>query len=320
MIGWRHARARLVQHINNYIKMAFHMTLKQHLTALLFLTILVIESVILSLLLYVVLLFKLVIPHKKCKHYCRILCDKIVTLWTGIIVFFIHHCFPTRWTIETSETLTPKNWYLVICNHQSWVDIVAIIMISHKQLPPLKFFIKDQLKWVPLLGLAWIGLEYPLMKRYSKEKLKKHPHLKGRDIAYTKKSCKHYKDKPTCILNFPEGTRFSKEKKQLQQSPYQHLLKPKAGGIAYTLVCMNEYINQVIDMTISYPGGVKSIWAFMGGTVPEVKVVLQQNTSLQKSINDDYFDNPATQTQFKNTINELWKEKDQLLHSMTDTN
>ena len=62
--------------------------------------------------------------------------------------------------------------------------------------------------------------------------VEKYPEKKGKDIEATRKSCERYKDEPITLINFIEGTRFTPEKHAVQRSPYQHLLKPKAGGLA----------------------------------------------------------------------------------------
>mgnify|MGYP000339027078 CR=1 FL=1 len=44
-------------------------------------------------------------------------------------------------------------------------------------------------------------------------------------------------------------------KAKRQRSPYQHLLKPKAGGIAFVLEAMGENLSKIVNVTISYPDG-----------------------------------------------------------------
>ena len=65
------------------------------------------------------------------------------------------------------ESLRRDGWYLVIANHQTWVDIVVLQAAFNRRVPFLKFFIKQQLIWFPLLGIAWWAMDMPFMKRYS---------------------------------------------------------------------------------------------------------------------------------------------------------
>ena len=110
--------------------------------------------------------------------------------------------------------------------------------------PFLKFFLKKELIWVPILGIAWWALDFPFMKRYSAAVLKKRPHLRGKDIEITRQACKKFKSLPVSIMNFVEGTRFTREKHDKQKSPFTHLLKPKAGGIGFVLSTMGEQLQQ----------------------------------------------------------------------------
>ena len=141
----------------------------------------------------------------------------------------------TRWDVQGTESLEPSQWYLVLSNHQSWTDIVVLQRIFHRKIPFLKFFIKKELFWLPLLGQAWWALDFPFIKRYSKAKLQRKPHLRGKDLEITRRACKRFQQLPISIMNFVEGTRFTIQKHRQQQSPYTHLLRPKAGGIAAVL-------------------------------------------------------------------------------------
>jgi 1-acyl-sn-glycerol-3-phosphate acyltransferase len=63
-------------------------------------------------------------------------------------------------------------------------------------------------------------------------------------------------------MNFLEGTRFTPAKHAKQQSPYRHLLKPKAGGIALALNAMGDKFRAILDVTIVYPDGAPGFMRF----------------------------------------------------------
>jgi 1-acyl-sn-glycerol-3-phosphate acyltransferase len=146
----------------------------------------------------------------------------------------------TRWDVQGLEGLDRHSWYMVSSNHQSWVDIFALQHLLNRRIPLLKFFLKQQLIWVPVMGLAWWALEFPFMRRHSDAYLKKHPEMRGKDQETTRQACKKFALIPTSVMNFLEGTRFTTAKHAKQQSPYQHLLKPKAGGLALALQAMGD--------------------------------------------------------------------------------
>ncbi|MFT7683249.1 MAG: 1-acyl-sn-glycerol-3-phosphate acyltransferase [Moritella dasanensis] len=214
--------------------------------------------------------------------------------------------------VNGTEGLSLNKWYMVISNHQSWVDILVLQRVLNGKIPFLKFFLKKELIFVPFLGLAWWALDFPFMKRYSKKFLANNPHMRGKDIETTKKACAKFKHKPVSVMNFVEGTRFTQHKHSQQASTFNHLLKPKAGGIAFALDAMNGQLDTLVDVTIYYPQGIPTFWQFISGQVQQVQVqVSTQNISSHYI--GDYLNDKAFQADFQHWINALWVNKDQAL-------
>jgi 1-acyl-sn-glycerol-3-phosphate acyltransferase len=159
------------------------------------------------------------------------------------------------------------------------------------------------------MGLAWWALDFPFMKRYSPRFLKKNPHLKGKDVEITRKACEKFKIKPISIMNFLEGTRFTPVKHDRQKSPFTHLLKPKAGGIAFVLGAMGDCLNSLLNITIAYPQGIGSFWDFLCGRVTEIRVHIEK-MAIPRHILGDYEQDPEFRKFFQNWVNDLWTRKD----------
>jgi len=221
----------------------------------------------------------------------------------------------TRWDVQGMETLKRSEWYLVLANHQSWVDILVLQRIFHRKIPFLKFFIKKELFWFPILGQAWWAMDFPFVKRYTKSYLQKKPHLKGKDMEIARKACKKFKKIPVSIMNFVEGTRFTNEKHRRQQSPYAHLLKPKAGGIAFVLGSMGEQIHRVLDVTIVYPSGPTSFWALLCGKIREIKVRVR-SLPVSPELLGDYANNRHFRVELQSWLNNIWVEKSRYIEEM----
>ncbi|MCF2910960.1 acyltransferase [Pseudoalteromonas sp. DL2-H2.2] len=219
---------------------------------------------------------------------------------------------PFRLTVSMPETMKAQDWYLVIANHQSWVDILILQRVLHRKIPFLNFFLKKELLYVPVLGLAWWALDFPFMKRTSKSQLKKNPKLRGKDVETTRKACEKFKTMPVSIVNFVEGTRFTTQKHQRQSSPFKHLLKPKAGGIAFVMQAMGEQINQVVNVTIHYPGGIPSFMDFVAGRVDEITVQVEL-MPVSAELIGDYSNDSEFRVRFQSELNRLWTQKDQQL-------
>src|SRR5690606_25635255 len=238
----------------------------------------------------------------------------IAETWIGINNAIIALFSSIRWQVEGLEGLSKNQWYFVISNHQSWSDILVLQRTFNRRIPFLKFFLKQELIKVPLLGLAWWALDFPFMKRYSKAEIEKNPALKGKDLETTRAACEKFQYFPTSVMNFLEGTRFTQAKHDQQQSPFRYLLKPKSGGAAFTLGAMSGKLETLLDVTIVYPQAApKTMFAFLGGTISNIKVIIRQQVIPAWASQGDYENDAAFRERFQQWINELWIEKDALL-------
>ena len=254
--------------------------------------------------------FKFIIPVREFVVILDRILISIATLWIGINSFNSRLFCNIEWDIRGLEKLEKKEWYLIISNHQSWVDILVLQTILNQKIPMLKFFLKKELIWVPFLGLAWWALDFPYMKRYSKKLLEEKPHLKGKDLKSTKKACEKFKHTPVSIMNFVEGTRFTQHKKNFQNNDFTNLLNPKAGGIAFVLGSMGEYLHKIIDVTIVYPDKIPTFWEYISGRTHKI-IIDFQVIPVTDSLTGDYFNDPEYKNSFFIWLKELWKEKDE---------
>ena len=211
------------------------------------------------------------------------------------------------------ENVRPDQWYLVISNHQSWVDIPVLQTVFHKQIPFLKFFLKQQLIWVPVLGAVWWALDFPFMRRYSRDYLQKHPEKKGKDLEITRKACEKFKDFPISIINFVEGTRFTPEKHRQQQSPYRHLLKPKAGGVGFVLGSLGDRIDAILLVAIDYRPAVPTFMEFLCGKVDRIIVTIRVIPVPEELKNRNYITDADYRQALQQWINGLWEQQDNTL-------
>ena len=274
-----------------------------------------INTIALSVPLFLLSLFKFILPFKAIVVFIDKLLIQIATLWIGFNSLNSKIFCNIEWDIRGLEKLKKKEWYLVISNHQSWVDILALQTTLNRKIPMLKFFLKKELIWVPFLGVAWWALDFPFMKRYSHKQLEAKPELKGKDIESTKKACRKFKNTPVSVMNFVEGTRFTPGKRNRQESPFEYLLKPKAGGIAFVLSAMGEYLHEIVDVTIVYPDKRPSFWEYISGRVN--KIIIDINViPIDENMLGDYFNDPVFKRKFFNWLNQLWHEKNDKIRSL----
>ncbi|MCH8180404.1 MAG: acyltransferase [Proteobacteria bacterium] len=247
-------------------------------------------------------LAKLLLPVRVVRHVCDSALNAIAENWIGVNCFWMQLVGRTRWQISGAEGFDRRGWYLVSSNHQSWVDILVLQWVFNRRIPLLKFFIKHELIYVPIIGLAWWALDFPFMKRRGGASAQK-------DLETARKACEKYKVIPTSVISFMEGTRFTPRKHDQQHSPYTHLLKPKTGGVGMALETMGELFDCLVDVTIVYPHGVPTFTDLMTGRLDEVVVTIRREPIPQHLlVGPD--GRPAERAKLQAWINGLWQAKD----------
>jgi 1-acyl-sn-glycerol-3-phosphate acyltransferase len=255
-------------------------------------------------------IIKLILPFKAVRLRIDPVLVSIAETWISGNSGWMALTQRTKWDVEGIAGLDPHNWYLVNCNHQTWADIFVLQHLFNRRIPLLKFFIKQQLKWVPVMGLAWWELDFPFMRRHGEDYLKLHPEMRGKDQAATRRACEKFALIPTSVMNFLEGTRFTPAKHQRQQSPYRHLLKPKAGGIALALNAMGDRFQAILDVTIVYPDGAPNFWEFLCGKLKRVIVRVQILPVPEHLMHSDYAGDAEVRAAFQRWVQQLWQDKD----------
>jgi 1-acyl-sn-glycerol-3-phosphate acyltransferase len=265
------------------------------------------------LLFYIVLLFKLPVPWKPWREGCSSLLTRIAEAWTACNMAAIHATQRIKWDVQGDTDLSKKDWYLVSANHQSWVDVVVIQRVFNRRIPFPKFFLKKELIWVPVLGGAWWALDYPFMKRRSKEYREAHPERSSEDVETARKAFQRLTRAPATVLSFLEGTRFTARKHADQESPYRHLLRPKAGGVATALTALGGKLTSLMDVTIIYPERRAQFWDLLSGRISQIVVRVRHIEIPPEFLGAETMDDPHLKERFQSWVREIWAEKDALI-------
>ena len=266
---------------------------------------LAVNTIVCSLLLYVVALVKLLIPIHSWLIVCGKLANAIAQGWVGVNSLGLKLAKNIRWDVRGIDALQPDSWYLLVANHQSMVDIVVLQSIFHRKIPPLKFFLKKELIWVPFLGIAWWTLDFPFMKRKSSTR---------RDMETARNACDKFRLLPVTIMNFVEGTRFTTAKREKENSPFTYLLKPKPGGMAVVLYSLGQQLHSILDVTIVYPKGTPGLWTFLCSNSMEIKVRVKQIPVTPELL--EVVADRGLRRRFKDWLDKLWDEKDKLIGTL----
>lgn len=263
--------------------------------------------------LFVGALFKAALPFAAARRAINAAMHWCAETWIGVNKLWMDLVQRTRWDVSGLQGVDTRHSYLVTSNHQSWVDILVLQYVLNRRAPFLKFFLKQELIWVPVIGLCWWALEFPFMKRFSREYLEKHPEKRGQDMLTTRRACERYRLDHVSVFNFLEGTRHTPAKHAAQGSPFRYLLKPRAGGIAFVLDAMGDQLTAMLDVTIHYPDGVPSFWDLLSGRLGRVVVRIVQREIPREFIGRSYDEDDGYRLDFQQWVNALWEEKDALL-------
>lgn len=280
-----------------------------------------IYTVTLCAVLFLLTLFKLLSPTRGLRDFFTRLLHGVVEFWTLLNNFMIWLYRGTHWEVELPDGLAHDGSYVVGSNHQSWVDILALQKVFNRKIPVLTFFIKQELIWVPFLGAAWWALDFPFMKRPSREEIAKNPKLKGKDLESARKACERFQHLPVAMMSFLEGTRFSRSKAEATGSPFKNLLKPKVGGIGVVLYALGDKLQSLIDVTIVYPKEdepdyTPTFWDLLTGRVPRVIIKARELEIPPHLLGRNFREDRSIREELESWINQIWLEKDALVSQL----
>ena len=273
-------------------------------------------TLFLGVFLYAFVMLKILLPDTLVRRLIDPPIVLIATLWIQGILFWLNRVYRIQWDIDGMERHSMEQWFLITANHQSWVDIFVLYQAYLKKAPLLKFFIKKELGYVPVVGQAWWALDFPFMRRYSKAFLRKHPEKAGDDLIETQQACRKFSYQPTSVMNFLEGTRFTAEKHASQNSPYRHLLKPKTGGLAFAIQALGDRFSALTNVTIVYPDGIPTFWDMMCGRLQRVIVRIQEEPIPAHFTQGDYQNDRQLRAEMQHWTSIIWQAKDRQIEDI----
>lgn len=273
-----------------------------------------INTIVLATLISLGGLVRFLAPTKASRSKVRYWLAGLAELWIGINNIILNLFRATRWDLQIPQKLDYQGCYLVNSNHQSWVDIIALQRCFNRRLPLLRFFLKKELIWVPFLGLAWWSLDFPFMRRYSKQQVRKKPSLAGKDLENARKACEKFREIPVAMMSFPEGTRFSEAKREASGSPFKNLLKPRIGGIGQVLYALSDQLDGMVDVTIAYPDSPKAepptFWQLVSGQIPRIVLRAELRDIPAELLGREFRHDNSFRGDLQAWMDQQWLEKD----------
>jgi 1-acyl-sn-glycerol-3-phosphate acyltransferase len=264
---------------------------------------------------------KFLAPTEATLDWMRNALARIAESWISVNNVILSMYRETNWDIEIPDSLDRRGCYLVNCNHQSWVDIPVLQRCFNRRLPFLRFFLKSQLIWVPFLGAAWWALDFPFMKRVTRDKASRKPGLKGKDLENARKACEKFRNIPVAMMNFPEGTRFTPAKHAAGKGLYQHLLMPRIGGIGQVLYALADPLDGLVDVTVVYSHSgsdeaAPTLWQLVTGQVDRITVRAKLHEIPAHLRGKNFRTDSGYRRELESWMSRIWQEKDQLISDL----
>jgi 1-acyl-sn-glycerol-3-phosphate acyltransferase len=269
-----------------------------------------VSTIVLTTSIFLLAIFKFIAPKGAVRNTISLGLSWLGELWVSVNKVLVSFFRGMEWDVELSDGLDHKSRYLIFCNHQSWVDILVLQHCLNRRVPFMRFLLKQQLIWVPFLGVAWWALDMAFLRRYSRQQLIKNPALRGKDLENAARACEKLKHIPVSMMTFPEGTRFTTVKQVQQKSPFNHLLRPRYGGIGQVLYSFDDALDCLVDVTIIYPNGTPSMWQFVSGQVKKISVRIRLRPIAEGLSGVNFREDGNAKGQLKNWLNDIWLEKD----------
>lgn len=273
----------------------------------------IISTVVLTFLICCLAIFKLIAPRGRARNTITHWLSSLGEMWVSVNKGLVWFYRDMEWDVQIPEAISHKGHYLVFCNHQSGVDILALQHCLNRKAPFGRFLLKQQLIWVPVLGAAWWALDMAFLRRYSKQELIRNPALRGKDLENAARACEKLKHIPVSMMTFPEGTRFTQQKREQQNSPYKHLLRPRYGGVGQALYSFDDALDCLIDVTITYPHGKPSVWQYLSGQVKKISIMIQMRPIDENLRGRNFREDARAKNDLKNWLNLIWNEKDRYI-------
>jgi len=181
-------------------------------------------------------------------------------IWGGQLAWLVRYSLPK---LYCQKIIFPKNRpFVVVANHYCWLDILVLFAGVFSKEHGFVFVMKRSLRWMPIIGLSCVVLNFPLIDRKrsgrrNKKVLESYA-LKAHEDGYG-------------IVIFPEGTRYVKSN---DNSEYQNLLRPKWMGLEKIVKSMGDEV-LVLDATIAYEDSNPSVWRFLCKKVGKVSLAVE---------------------------------------------
>jgi 1-acyl-sn-glycerol-3-phosphate acyltransferase len=255
-------------------------------------------------------LIKLVVPVQFVKELSYRIMVWIYGTAVRINDFLLFKLVRNKIQIRSKETLKTDRNYLILSNHRSWADILILQSVLNRKTPPIRFIVKWELIFMPIVGLICWAYEYPFVKRKSLKYTSPKSGKSKNDFHVIRNKIDKMSANHLSLINFVEGTRFKILKSEKYAAGFKHLLNPHAGGLFNILKNYGDRLDELLNFTIVYKCRQPIFWKLLGGRCRHIIVDLQK-VQMKELLNRlGACDGDVNFVRVSEWLNDLWQEKD----------
>ncbi|KAL0583646.1 hypothetical protein ABG067_006459 [Albugo candida] len=230
----------------------------------------------------------------------------------------------------------PSRPIIILCNHQIDSDWWFLFQMarSAQAAGNIKIVLKEQLKYVPIVGWGMRWFEFLFLRRRLDHDLK---HIRGKHSilnALSNPQALRLSDEfPFWLVFFPEGTTIHKEyvekskmfAEKQGRPKFEKVLLPRVAGLQVILDAVDAAEPDIYDMTIAFPSYSGEIpTTAMGYTrkhdteIPSMKTLLARRSSRKPIwIHGQKFEYQHVREDLQTFLDTRWKAKEELLKHFT---
>ena len=221
------------------------------------------------------------------RHAFRKFNREMADLWWGMCVTISRRLNKVK-LVLTGDEIPPRENAIVLVNHQQMPDITFLMVLARDKgrLGDMKWFVKDQLKYMPGIGWGMVFLDCLFVKRDWTADVEHIRQTFGRIMR---------DEVPLWLMIFPEGTRFSPHKLEKSRAYAQkkglhqpeHTLTPRTKGFVASVIGLRGHLDAVYDITIGYEQGVPDLWQYIKGLSTRAHLNVHRVPADQLPVSED---------------------------------
>lgn len=230
-------------------------------------------------------------------------------LWLKINHFVFFHLTGISFELDIKGDFRKDGWYIIVANHVSWADTFCVLGLVGLKVPLVRMFMKSAFRWVPFMGQAAILMNMPIVKSFSVADMRKTPGFRKRYVSDLVASCKVLSNRPSSLLVYPEGGRYTTKTSKNKKGQFSFLLAPSHLAVELAAQVYSKNSPRLVDVSIAYEGDLQKVnlWRVFTGKVSRIAIKIREHPISEDLLTE------GSKVLWSKRLFELWEEKDRFI-------